>query len=86
MGDASPRDELTQALGVHLEHPVLRAILQLIDTAEDNANRAAADDPRQRDKYIGGAEQMRLLRDDILARRENVLKLRKLDERPPRGN
>lgn len=64
------QDELTQAFGAPLSQPQMRAILQLLDTARDNADRMAAADPVNRAKYVGGAEQCRLLLDDIMNRHD----------------
>jgi hypothetical protein len=48
-----------------------KAVHQLIDTAEENANENAAanmDPPALMAGYVGGAAQLRLLRDDLYAR------------------
>jgi hypothetical protein len=50
-----------------------KAVHQLIDTAEENANDNAAanmDPPALMAGYVGGAAQLRLLRDDLYARLE----------------
>ncbi len=62
--------ELDDIFSVTLEHRMLRAILQILDTAEDNANRNAATDPANREGYVGGAAQLRLVMDDLLSRQE----------------
>lgn len=55
-----------------------RAIHQLIDTAEENANANAADDmaePTVMAGYVGGAQHLRMLREELNNRRENGLRL-----------
>lgn len=61
------------ALGETSQLPLWKAIHQLIDTAEENANELAAanmDPPGLLAGYVGGAAQLRLLRADLYARRD----------------
>ena len=55
------------------EAPLWRAIHQLIDVAEDNANENAAvnmDPPGTLAGYVGGAAHLRMLRDELYSRRD----------------
>ena len=69
--------ELDLALGVAEENELWRAIHQLIDTAEENANsNAAVQPPEAMSGYVGGAEHLRLLREELERRRTNGIELR----------
>lgn len=62
------------ALGESSQLPLWKAIHQLLDTAEENANENAAanmDPPGLLAGYVGGAAQLRLLREDLYRRLEN---------------
>ena len=55
------------------EHPLWRAVHQLIDTAEDNAIEQAGanmDPPTVLAGYVGGAGHLRMLREELYSRRE----------------
>jgi hypothetical protein len=54
------------------EHPIWRAVHQLIDVAEENANENAAasmDPPTVLAGYVGGAGHLRMLREELFNRR-----------------
>lgn len=62
---------LACALGETSQAILWKAVHQLIDTAEENANELAAanmDPPGLLAGYVGGAAQLRLLRADLYAR------------------
>jgi hypothetical protein len=62
---------LACALGETSQLILWKAVHQLIDTAEENANENAAanmDPPALMAGYVGGAAQLRLLREDLYAR------------------
>jgi len=64
---------LNVALAVDAKDQVWRAVMQLIHTAEANANENAAasmDPPGILAGYVGGASHLRLLRDELISRRE----------------
>jgi len=64
--------ELDAALAVTHDNPVWRAVHQLIDVAESNANENAAantNNPGDCAGYVGGAAHLRLLRDEMHNRR-----------------
>ncbi len=65
--------ELASIIGSHPDdHPLARAILQLITAAERECNKLAAEvlkDHADCASYLGGAEAMRLLRNDPYWRR-----------------
>jgi hypothetical protein len=67
-----PQLELTARLAVADTNPVLEAVRQLIDTAEENAERqSAANIGVSTEKVVGytaGAEHLRMLRDELAAR------------------
>lgn len=63
-------EELDKAFAGTLKHPIIRAFVQLLDTAEDDANRKAAEEPENREMYVGGAARLRLLLDEIAIRHE----------------
>jgi len=64
--------ELTQALRVSDGHPMMRAVLQLIDQAEADANANAAEDIHLPGTvaacHIGGGKYLRELRAEIVSR------------------
>jgi len=66
--------ELNQALAMlDIESPVWRALMQLIETAEENANENAGanmDPPTVMAGYVGGRSHLRMLRDDLINRRD----------------
>lgn len=72
-----------EQLDLALAHPALpepswAAILQLIDTAEANANEEAAEDihqPTVMAGYVGGAKHLRILRQELENRRAKGLEL-----------
>jgi hypothetical protein len=64
-------------------HPLWLAVHQLIDTAEENANEDASenmDPPGLLAGYVGGSKHLRLLRADLLRRRELGLAAREKKE------
>jgi hypothetical protein len=66
-------EQINAALAVDQNEPLWRAVLQLIMTAEDNAHNNAAvnmDPPTVLAGYVGGAEHLRMLRDELVDRRE----------------
>jgi len=68
--------ELNAALAVSESDPQWRAVLQLIVTAEENANVNAAanmDPATVLAGYVGGADHLRMLREELLNRREEGL-------------
>ena len=70
--------QLNTALAVGSDTPLWRALLQLIDTAVENANdNASAPDVSwmQMAGYVGGAAHLRMLREELVNRRENGLQL-----------
>jgi hypothetical protein len=59
-------------------NPIWRALHQLIDTAEANANEEAAEqigEPYQTTAYVAGAKHLRVLREELVARRNAGLTL-----------
>jgi hypothetical protein len=72
--------EIDRALAVREELPLWRAVLQLINTAEENANHNAAEDIDHYGTcagYVGGAEHLRMLKEELERRRvEGLRKLR----------
>ncbi len=65
--------ELNAALAVSKDDPQWRAVLQLIITAEENANSNAAANvhpPTVMAGYVGGADHLRMLREELINRRE----------------
>jgi len=55
------------------EHPLWRAIHHLIDVAEDNAIENAGanmDPPTVMAGYVGGAQHLRMLREELYSRRK----------------
>ena len=59
--------------GIADEHPLWRALHQLIDTAEENAIENASanmDPPGVLAGYVGGAAHLRMLREELHSRRE----------------
>lgn len=60
-------------LNANDEHPIWRSTHQLIKTAEENANANAASSmhpPEVMAGYVGGAQHLRMLRDELNTRRE----------------
>ena len=77
-GKLLSENELNAALAVPKENTLWRALHQLIDTAEENAHEnasASIDVPTGLAGYVGGAAHLRMLRDDLLSRREDGIKL-----------
>jgi len=71
--------KLNLALAVEEKDPAWCAVHQLISTAETNANQNAAEDiqdPTVMAGYVGGAQHLRMLREELLQRREEGLRLR----------
>lgn len=69
--------QINAALAVAEDNPLWRAVQQLITTAEDNANRNAQDSmdpPTVMAGYVGGASHLRMLRDELVSRREDGIK------------
>lgn len=82
-------NELNLILGATAdEYPLWRAIMQLIDVAEDNANENASSnmDPLGAlAGYVGGAAHLRMLREELYNRREVGRQLREQDAAKPRS-
>lgn len=78
--------EIDTALAVAPTHPFLVALLQLIETARENAvvnAQEAAENPTKMAGYVGGIAHLMMLRDEIIRRRELVaeeIRLRELAE------
>lgn len=75
---------LACALGETSQLVLWKAIHQLIDTAEENANENASanmDPPGLLAGYVGGAAQLRLLREDLYRRLELGKAQREPDQR-----
>lgn len=71
-------NELDVALAVPQDNRLWMALHQLIKTAMDNATDNAAvnmDPPTVMAGYVGGHEHLKMLRDDLISRRENGLLL-----------
>ena len=71
-------NELNVALAVSAEDRLWLALHQLIDTAEANAHEnawASMDPPTLMAGYVGGAAHLKMLRDELLSRREEGLEL-----------
>jgi len=76
--------ELDAALAVTHDNPVWRAVHQLIDVAESNANENAAantNNPGDCAGYVGGAAHLRMLREELYTRR--TLGIQELGLRAP---
>ena len=70
--------ELNVALAVGTDDRLWRAVHQLIDTAEANAHEnawASMDPPTILAGYVGGGAHLKMLRDELLSRREDGIKL-----------
>lgn len=70
--------ELNVAFAVSINDPLWRALHQLIDTAEANAHEqawASMDPPGILAGYVGGAAHLKMLREELLSRREDGIKL-----------
>lgn len=87
-GRAMSEGELNQAFQVPDTDPQWRATLQLLETAEQNANAQAAasiDQTNRMAGYVGGAEHLALARGDLIRRREaGLAELRARPERETR--
>jgi hypothetical protein len=78
-GEQMTEAQLNDALAVAETHPYHRAILQLIDTARENATLEAGESiatPTLLAGYVGGGRHLILLRDDVLERRKLGLEAR----------
>jgi hypothetical protein len=76
-GDALTEPQINAALAVAEDTPLWRAVMQLIATAEENANQNAQDSmdpPTVMAGYVGGASHLRMLRDELTQRREEGIK------------
>jgi hypothetical protein len=70
--------DLNAALAVPMDDRLWRALHQLIDTAEANAHENAnanMDVPTVLAGYVGGAAHLKMLREELLSRREDGIKL-----------
>jgi hypothetical protein len=70
--------ELNAAFAVAMDDRLWRALHQLIDTAEQNAHEnawASMDPPGILAGYVGGAAHLKMLREELLSRREDGIKL-----------
>lgn len=70
--------ELNAAFAVAMDDRLWRALHQLIDTAEANAHEnawASMDPPMILAGYVGGAAHLKMLREELLSRREDGIKL-----------
>jgi len=77
-GKELTEQELDTALAVDQSDPLWRALHQLIDVAEDNAHENAnanMDPATVMAGYVGGAAHLKMLRDELLSRREAGIKL-----------
>ena len=77
-GKELSENELNAALAVPKENTLWRALHQLIDTAEENAHEQAwanMDPPVILAGYVGGAAHLKMLREELLSRREDGIKL-----------
>jgi hypothetical protein len=77
-GKELKENELNAALAVPTDDRLWRALHQLIDTAEENAHEnawASMDPPVLLAGYVGGAAHLKMLREELLSRREDGLKL-----------
>lgn len=80
--------ELTSAFAVHEGHKLYRAVLQLLETAEDNAHKESEefiDQPNRVFACIGQARMCAVLRKDFAARRELGLPALRLVKPQTRG-
>lgn len=71
-------NELDAALAVPKDDRLWRALHQLIDTAEENAHENAnanMDPATVMAGYVGGAAHLKMLREELLSRREAGIKL-----------
>jgi len=68
-------DVIDLALAVQEENSMWRAVHQLIDTAEENANENAAADLAGQREYVGGAKHLRVLREELIRRRERGIEI-----------
>jgi hypothetical protein len=74
--------QINASLAVAPDDSMWVAVLQLINTAEANANRNAQDGmdpPTVLAGYVGGAAHLRMLRDELIDRRQDGI--RELGER-----
>jgi hypothetical protein len=77
-GKELTENELNAALAVPKDDRLWRALHQLIDTAEANAHEnawASMDPPVLLAGYVGGAAHLKMLREELLSRREDGIKL-----------
>jgi len=77
-GKELTENELNAALAVSTEDRLWRALHQLIDTAEANAHEnawASMDPATLMAGYVGGAAHLKMLREELLSRREDGIKL-----------
>jgi hypothetical protein len=77
-GKELTESELNAAFAVPMDDRLWRALHQLIDTAEANAHENAwanMDLPGILAGYVGGAAHLKMLRDELLSRREDGIKL-----------
>src|SRR5215475_991654 len=77
-GKELTENELNAALAVSTEDRLWRALHQLIDTAEANAHEnawASMDPATLMAGYVGGAAHLKMLREELLSRREDGIKM-----------
>jgi hypothetical protein len=77
-GKELTENELNAAFAVSKEDRLWRALQQLIDTAEENAHEnawASMDPATLMAGYVGGAAHLKMLREELLSRREEGIKL-----------
>jgi hypothetical protein len=77
-GKLLDENELNTALAVTKDDRLWIALHQLIDTAEENAHENAwanMDPPAILAGYVGGAAHLKMLREELLGRREDGIKL-----------
>jgi hypothetical protein len=77
-GKELTENELNAALAVAKEDRLWRALHQLIDTAEENAHENAwanMDPAGILAGYVGGAAHLKMLREELVSRREDGIKL-----------
>src|SRR4030095_4931241 len=77
-GKELTENELNAAFAVSKENRLWQALHQLIDTAEENAHEnawASMDPATLMAGYVGGAAHLKMLREELLSRREDGIKL-----------
>lgn len=72
-------DQLNRVFAVPEKHEMFQALLQLLETAKQNAHDNAAQELKYNNPlliagYTGGAQHIEMVRDDIISRREIGLK------------